>query len=166
MQAVFLAMSLHPEVQKTAQMELDRVVGPSRLPDFRDLDSLVYVRAVLKEAMRWHTVTPLGIPHRTKKDDVFDGYFVPAGTILIANIWCVTFRSLIPSARVRTAARACMHDPDEYEDPDEFRPERFIRDGKLDPNIRDPLAFAFGFGRRHVSYVVITPFAEAYVIVD
>ena len=58
-----------------------------------------------------------------------------------------------------------MHDPDEYEDPDEFRPERFIRDGKLDPNIRDPLAFAFGFGRRHVSYVVIIPFAEAYVIV-
>ena len=41
-----------------------------------------------------------------------------------------------------------MHDPEEYEDPDEFRPERFIRDGKLDPNVRDPLAFVFGFGRR------------------
>ena len=90
MQAAFLALSLHPEVQKKAQTELDRVVGRSRLPDFRDLDSLVYVRAVLKEVMRWHTVTPLGIPHRTKKDDVFDGYFVPAGTILIANIWCVS----------------------------------------------------------------------------
>ena len=43
-----------------------------------------------------------------------------------------------------------MHDPEEYEDPDEFRPERFIRDGKLDPNVRDPLAFVFGFGRRCV----------------
>ena len=143
-------MSLHPEVQRKAQTELDRVVGRSRLPDFRDLDSLVYVRAVLKEAMRWHTVTPLGIPHRTKKDDVFDGYFVPAGTILIANIWCVTFRSLIPSARVRTAARACMHDPRVYEEPEQFRPERFINDGKLSADVLDPTAVVFGAGRRNV----------------
>lgn len=47
-----------------------------------------------------------------------------------------------------------MHDPEEYKDPDEFRPERFIRDGKLDPNVRDPLAFVFGFGRRCVVHVV------------
>ena len=44
--------------------------------------------------------------------------------------------------------RACMHDPAVYEDPHVFRPERFIRDGKLDPSVRDPLAFVFGFGRR------------------
>ena len=43
-----------------------------------------------------------------------------------------------------------MHDPEEYEDPEEFRPERFIRDGELDPKVRDPLAFVFGFGRRYV----------------
>lgn len=46
--------------------------------------------------------------------------------------------------------RACMHDPAVFEDPDEFRPERFIRDGKLDVSARDPSAFAFGFGRRCV----------------
>ena len=44
-----------------------------------------------------------------------------------------------------------MHDPALYEDPDVFRPERFIRDGKLDPSVQDPLAFVFGFGRRFVS---------------
>ncbi len=44
--------------------------------------------------------------------------------------------------------REMMHDPDTYEDSDEFRPERFIRDGKLDPSVRDPADFAFGFGRR------------------
>ncbi|TBU45543.1 cytochrome P450 [Dichomitus squalens] len=121
MQAAFLAMSLHPEVQRKAHAELDAVVGRSRLPDFRDLDSLVYVQAILKEVLRWHTVTPLGIPHRTMKDDVFCGYFVPAGTVLIANIW------------------DCMHDPGVYEDPDDFLPERFIKHGVLNADVLDPI---------------------------
>ncbi len=37
-----------------------------------------------------------------------------------------------------------------YPDPDDFRPERFLRDGKIDPNVRDPVTFAFGFGRRYL----------------
>ena len=41
-----------------------------------------------------------------------------------------------------------MHDPNVYEDPDEFRPNRFIRDGKLDPDVLDPATIVFGSGRR------------------
>ncbi len=44
-----------------------------------------------------------------------------------------------------------MHDPEVYEDPHVFRPERFIRDGKLDPGPLDPASFAFGYGRRYVA---------------
>ncbi|KAI0373871.1 cytochrome P450 [Pilatotrama ljubarskyi] len=130
LQGLFLAMSLYPDVLKKAQAELDAVVGRHRLPDFHDRDALVYVRAVIKEALRWHVVVPLGIPHRTVKDDVLDGYFIPAGTVIIPNTW------------------AMLQDPDAYDQPEEFRPERFIRDGKLDPNVRDPYHIAFGFGRR------------------
>ena len=43
-----------------------------------------------------------------------------------------------------------MRDPEVYSDPETFRPERFIRDGLLDPSVRDPSVFAFGFGRRFV----------------
>ena len=43
-----------------------------------------------------------------------------------------------------------LHDPVDNPEPDVFNPERFIKDGKIDPNVRDPNAFAFGFGRRYV----------------
>ena len=54
-------MTLYPEVQRKAQTEIDQVVGNSRLPDFSDQDALPYVQAVLKEVLRWHPVTPLGM---------------------------------------------------------------------------------------------------------
>ncbi|KAH9912855.1 O-methylsterigmatocystin oxidoreductase [Epithele typhae] len=130
MQATFLAMSLYPNVMKAAQAELDAVVGPSRLPTFDDRDACVYVNAIIKESLRWFNVTPLGISHRTSADDEISGFFIPKGTVLISSIW------------------SCMHDPEVYENPEEFRPERFIRDGRLDPDVRDPFDFAFGFGRR------------------
>ena len=60
MQALFLAMALYPEVQKKAQAEIDTVIGPNRLPDFGDRPSLPYINAVVKEALRWHLVAPLG----------------------------------------------------------------------------------------------------------
>ncbi|KAI0352615.1 CyP450 monooxygenase [Trametes cingulata] len=130
LQAVFVALALHPDVQKKAQNELDTVVGPSRLPDHSDVDQLVYVNALVKEALRWHVVVPLSIPHRTVRNDEFHGYLVPAGTTVMANVWSI------------------LHDPEVYDDPDVFRPERFIRDSKLDDAIRDPASFVFGFGRR------------------
>lgn len=89
LEATLLALSLYPEVQKKAQAELDAIVGPNRLPSFSDRDSLVYINALIKESFRWFTVTPLGISHRTLEDDEFRGYFIPAGTVLTANIWYV-----------------------------------------------------------------------------
>ena len=51
-----------------------------------------------------------------------------------------------------------MHDPKVYPEPDRFLPDRFMRDGKLDPSVRDPRDFVFGFGRRSV--VIRTLFLE------
>ena len=53
-------MILHPEAQKKAQEEIDRVVGRDRLPSFRDYEHLPYIRAMVKEVMRWRGVAPLG----------------------------------------------------------------------------------------------------------
>ncbi|KAJ8495827.1 hypothetical protein ONZ51_g1458 [Trametes cubensis] len=51
LQTFFLAMALHPDVQRKAQAELDAVIGPMRLPDFEDQKSLPYIQAIVKEAI-------------------------------------------------------------------------------------------------------------------
>ena len=59
-QAFFLVMAMHPDVQHKAQVELDTVIGPDRLPDFNDRDKLPYINAIVKETLRWHSIVPLG----------------------------------------------------------------------------------------------------------
>ena len=98
-------MALYPGVQKKAQAEIDAVVGPNRLPDFHDRLSLPYINAVVKESSRWNVVAPLGrplliviaattiltisegIPHVSTIDDEYNGFYIPKGTVMIANAW-------------------------------------------------------------------------------
>lgn len=87
MQAFFLAMASYPDVQLKAQAELDAVVGTGRLPEFDDQEALPYVNALVKELLRWRSVVPAGVPHRSMEDDEYRGYFIPKGSIVIANIW-------------------------------------------------------------------------------
>lgn len=55
-----MAMALHPEVQDKAQAEIDRVIGPDRLPQVADRDSLPYVTAVMREVLRWQPIVTVG----------------------------------------------------------------------------------------------------------
>lgn len=87
MSTFFLAMTLYPEAQKKAQAEVDRVVGGDRLPDFSDLDDLPYLTAMIKELLRWNAPAPLGTSHAVMRDDVYEGWFIPAGTAFLENIW-------------------------------------------------------------------------------
>ncbi|KAI0066937.1 cytochrome P450 [Artomyces pyxidatus] len=118
-----LAAVAHPETQKSAQAELDTVVGRARIPTFADLPHLPYVRAMAAEALRWRPLDPLGVPHRTTQDDWYEGTFIPKGTTCIANLW------------------ALSRDPALFgNDAHLFKPERFLEgeEGHV----------AFGFGRR------------------
>ena len=87
-------MAQFQEVQKKAQSELDAVVGPDRLPEFSDLKSLPYTMAVTKELLRWHIVTPIGLPHRTVANDEYNGYLVPGGSVVFVDVWCVAITTL------------------------------------------------------------------------
>jgi len=101
----FLAATLHPEVVRLAQRELDEVLGRERLPDFSDRPQLPYISAMVKEVLRWRPPTPLGVsfrnitlcvnwvrlasgsPHRLMEDDVYKGQLIPAGATVMDNTW-------------------------------------------------------------------------------
>lgn len=84
-------MILHPEVAKKAQAEIDTVVGRERLPSFADRERLPYVNALVQETLRWKPIAPLGVPRAAVQDDVYGGYFIPAGSIVISNLWYVCY---------------------------------------------------------------------------
>jgi len=124
-------MLLYPEVQAKAQAEIDSVIGSGRLPNFDDRASLPYVDAILRELVRWNPVVPLGIPHATSGDDVYEGYHIPKGAFVLINVW------------------AMSRDENNFSDVEEFQPERFLsekgtlKDGP--PMSANPI---FGLGRR------------------
>src|SRR5271156_4725811 len=45
---------------------------------------------------------------------------------------------------------AMMHDPNPFKNPMVYDPERYLKDGKLNPDVLDSSDVAFGFGRRWV----------------
>jgi cytochrome P450 len=123
-------MVLNPQVMKKAQEELDRVVGKDRLPEFSDKTDLPYIDAVVKEVLRWSPPLPISLPSKVTQDDVYRGYFIPAGATVFSNIWAV------------------FRDPDIYPDPGAFNPDRFLKDGKINPLVFNPEDRVFGSGRR------------------
>jgi cytochrome P450 len=130
-----LTMIAFPKVQRRAQAEIDAVVGRDRLPTFADTPRLPYVRAIIREVLRWRPTIPFSIPHAATNEDWYEGMYIPKGTICISNTW------------------HCNHDRAVFgDDADEFRPERHLDEhGELLPGpIETNQAghVTFGSGRR------------------
>ncbi|KAG5636290.1 hypothetical protein H0H81_008519 [Sphagnurus paluster] len=99
-------------------------------------------QALKKAQQEIDSVIGTGIPHFIEVEDEYKGYRIPAGSIVIANSWAI------------------LHDENPYPDPFAFNPDRFIKNGKLNLDIKDPSTAAFGFGRRicpgrHMAYASI-----------
>jgi cytochrome P450 len=129
-------MVAFPEVQRRAQAELDAVVGRARLPTFADAPRLPYVRAVIREVLRWRPVGERGVPHMTAEDDWYEGMLIPKGATCMANIW------------------HCNRDREIFgDDADDFKPERHldVKGEEVLPGPRETNGeghVTFGFGRR------------------
>lgn len=132
MHTLVLGLCLHPKVLEKAHSELDAVVGKERSPNWDDLDKLPYCQAIIKEAMRWRSVTTLGgFAHAPVKDDVYKGFHFTTGLHVYGNLWGI------------------HHNEKDFPNPHRFRPERFL--GERLPYPTKMGHHAFGWGRRSCS---------------
>src|SRR5579859_486449 len=58
----------NPEAIRLGQEELDRVIGSDRPPNYDDEESLPYIRAIIKEILRWRPVNKFGQNHLNIED--------------------------------------------------------------------------------------------------
>ncbi len=128
----FLYMIRYPEVQLLIHREISRVMKEDGA-DAITLDQrarMPYTDAVLHEVMR-HACLVYSVPHAATEDAVLpgSGHDVPAGAAVYANVWQV------------------MHNPDYWEDPEVFRPSRFI-DPETGRFRRDERCIPFMMGKR------------------
>lgn len=135
MQSFLLAMCHYPQYQSILHEEIDRVLG-DRMPKLSDIPEMPVLRAFIRETMRWRPPVPTGIPHESIKDDIYEGYFIPAGSVMHPLEWSIG------------------RDPDVFHEPDAFNPLRWL-DPKY-PTYQEPLTkyptitnySQFGYGRR------------------
>ena len=120
----------NPKIQDLLHQELDHVIGPNRLPDLKDEKSLPLLQATIAETLRLSTPGPLAIPHKATVDTTLQGYQIAKETVVLVNLWSL------------------HHDPDLWDAPNEFKPQRFLdEDGNFVPPKAD-VFLPFSAGRR------------------
>lgn len=127
---IMARMVIHQDIQAKAQEELDTCLGNQSHVQDSHIQSLPYLQAIVKEALRMHPPGPLLSWARLAIHDVHVGkFFVPAGTTAMVNMWAIA------------------HDPTIWKDPWAFKPDRFINE---DVSIMgsDLRLAPFGSGRR------------------
>lgn len=119
----------NPQTMEKAKAEISKVVGSEKKFEESDIDNLPYLQAVVKETFRLHPPVPFLIPRKAAQDTKFMGYDIPKGTQVFVNIWAIG------------------RDPDCWEDPLVFKPERFLG-SKIDVKGQHFELIPFGAGRR------------------
>ncbi|KAK6865460.1 hypothetical protein PG995_001988 [Apiospora arundinis] len=132
-------LAARPEIMKKAQAEVESACGSNKgPPQPRNIKNLPYLRACYSEVLRWRPPAPSNLPHVLDADDTVGGYRLPKGTVVLQNVWAIE------------------HDPELYEDPDVFDPERYLGNAYgVKPSAEDQSraegrkpTYAFGSGRR------------------
>ncbi|KAM4852112.1 cytochrome P450 2E1 [Thomomys bottae] len=105
-----LILMKYPEIEEKLHEEIDRVIGPTRIPAVKDRLEMPYMDAVVHEIQRFVNLLPSNIPHEATRDTMFRGYRIPKGTVVIPTLDSLLF------------------DSQEFPDPDKFKPEHFLNE--------------------------------------
>ena len=136
-----LLLANRPEIQAQVHEELDEVIGHDALPTVDDRTRLPYTFACLAESMRYRTIGPFGLPHKASEDTEVGGYLIPAETQVLGNIYSI------------------HHDPQYWDSPHEFIPERFMpqEDGSMSTALTSAAYLPFGTGHTAAAPGVASP---------
>ncbi|KAL6296193.1 hypothetical protein ACE6H2_004335 [Prunus campanulata] len=118
----------HPETMEKVRAEIETKIGQERLLEEHDLPKLTYLQNVINETLRLYPPSPLLFPHEASEHCVVGGFEVPRHTMLFINAWAI------------------HRDPEVWEDPTRFEPERF--EGWSGDGSEGYKLIAFGAGRR------------------
>ncbi|XP_023523199.1 trans-cinnamate 4-monooxygenase-like [Cucurbita pepo subsp. pepo] len=128
----------HANIQKKLRDELDSVLGHGVQITEPDIRNLPYLQAVIKETMRLRMAIPLLVPHMNLLDAKLAGYDIPAESKILVNAWWLA------------------NNPDHWNKPHEFRPERFLEEeADVEPSGNDFRYLPFGAGRRSCPGIVL-----------
>ncbi|KAG8486733.1 hypothetical protein CXB51_020245 [Gossypium anomalum] len=119
----------NPKALRVARRELQQVIGEGNPVEESHVTCLPYLRAIVKETMRLHPPIPLLLPRKAEEDIEIHNFVVPKGARVLINAWAIG------------------RDPNFWEEPDLFVPERYIR-STIDVKGRDFGLIPFGSGRR------------------
>jgi len=119
----------NPKAMRKAQEEVRNLFGNKGFVHEDDVQQLPYLKAVVKETMRLQPTAPLLIPRETTKECSVGGYEIPAKTLVYVSAWAVG------------------RDPEAWENPYEFNPDRFLG-SSIDLKGNDFELIPFGAGRR------------------
>ncbi|KAL3512699.1 hypothetical protein ACH5RR_025416 [Cinchona calisaya] len=120
----------HPIVTRKLQDEIRGILGDKQQITEDDLEKMHYFKAVIKESLRLHPPIPLLVPRLAREDVRVMGYEIAAGTTVIIN------------------AGAIGRDPSYWDEPEKFKPERFMNSNSVDFKGHDFQLIPFGAGRR------------------
>ncbi|EEF50980.1 flavonoid 3'-monooxygenase CYP75B137 [Ricinus communis] len=142
-------LMLNQEVMKTVYQELDQVVGINNIVEEFHLPRLQFLDAVLKETFRLHPALPLLVPHFSSRSCRVGGYTIPKGSTIFLN------------------AYAIHRDPLLWDNPLEFRPERFLSNddnySKFDYSGNNFQYLPFGSGRRVCAGLPLAERMQLYI---
>lgn len=119
----------NPAAMRRAQEEVREVAKGRGKVEESELSKLNYLKLVIKEGFRLHPPAPLLVPRETTEFCRLKGYEVPSGTRVFVN------------------AREIGRDSKYWDNPDEFRPERFS-ESSVDYRGQHFELLPFGAGRR------------------
>ncbi|GMI91107.1 cytochrome P450, family 81, subfamily D, polypeptide 8 [Hibiscus trionum] len=117
----------NPKTLSKAREEIDKEIGQNRVMEESDIGKLPYLHGIIKETFRMYSVAPLLAPHESSEECTVGGFSIPRGTMLLVNTWAI------------------HNDPGCWEQPAEFKPERFLGPERVKNGF---MLLPFGTGRR------------------